>query len=190
MPPLAPPDPPLTDGVVALRGWRDADAGAIAAMMEEAEIARWTRAPSPYRERDAIEWLALHPALLRRGEELPLAVVGADGGELVGSMSVRFRGDGRGEFGYLLAAQARGRGLGTRALRLFAEWAFDEHSLERLEVLVHPDNAASLAMAERAGFQREGVLRSHAVIRGQRVDMVMLALLRSDYRKSRATRGS
>lgn len=159
--------------------------------MEEPEIARWTRAPSPYRERDAIEWLALHPALRRRGEELPLALVDAGSGELVGSMSLRFRGDGRGEFGYLLAAHARGRGLGARALRLFADWAFSEHGLERLEVLVQPENAASLAMAERVGFRREGVLRAHGVIRGRRVDMMMLALLRDDfYEKSRVTRGS
>jgi RimJ/RimL family protein N-acetyltransferase len=187
---LVPPDPPLTDGVVALRAWSDADAGAIAAMMEDPEIARWTQAPSPYRERDAVEWLALHPALLRRGEELPLAVVDAQSGELAGSMSVRFRGEGRGEFGYLMAAGFRGRGLGTRALRLFASWAFQTHALARLEVLVQPENEPSLAMAERAGFVREGVLRSYKPVRGRRVDMVMLALLRSDYEKSRAMRGS
>ena len=190
MPPLAPPDPPLSDGIVALRAWRDTDAGAIAAMMDEPAIARWTRAPSPYRERDAVEWLALHPAMLRRGSELPLAIVDTDSGDLLGSISLRFREDARGEFGYLLAAPARGRGLATRALRLLAAWAFEEHGLARLEVLVQPDNEASLAMAERAGFRREGVLRSHTELRGRRVDMVMLAQLRGDYEKSRATRGS
>jgi RimJ/RimL family protein N-acetyltransferase len=187
---LVPPDPPLTDGVVALRAWSDTDAAAIAAMMEEPEIAQWTQAPSPYREGDAIQWLALHPALRRRGEELPLAVVDVQSGELAGSISVRFRGEGRGEFGYLLAANARGRGLGTRALRMFAEWTFETHAVDRLEVLVQPDNTRSLAMAERAGFVREGVLRAYKPVRGRRVDMVMLALLRSDYEKSRATRGS
>jgi RimJ/RimL family protein N-acetyltransferase len=180
MPALAPPDPPLTDGVVALRGWRDADAAAIAAMMDEPEIARYTRAPSPYRERDAVEWLALQPAMMRRHEELWLLVVDPASDELLGSMSLRFRGEGRGEFGYLLARPARGRGIGTRALRLFARWAFEEHGMERLEVLVQPGNQASIAMAERAGFRREGLLRSHSVIRGERVDMVMLALLRSE----------
>ena len=179
---LAPPDPPLTDGVVALRGWRDADAGAIAAMMDEPEIARFTRAPSPYGERDAIAWLALHPALLRRREELPLAVVDPGGERLLGSVSLRFRGDGRGEFGYVVAAPARGRGIGTRALRLLSRYAFDEHGLERLEVLVQPDNEASLALAERVGFRREGVLRSYTTIRGRRVDMVLLAMMRGELR--------
>ena len=180
---LAPPDPPLTDGVVALRGWRDADAGAIAAMMDEPEIARFTRAPSPYGERDAIAWLALHPALLRRREELPLAVVDPGDERLLGSVSLRFRGDGRGEFGYVVAAPARGRGTGTRALRLLSRYAFEEHRLERLELLVQPDNEASLALAERVGFRREGVLRSYTTIRRRRVDMVLLATTRGELRE-------
>jgi RimJ/RimL family protein N-acetyltransferase len=50
----------------------------------------------------------------------------------------------------------------------------------RLEVLVQPQNEASLALAERVGFRREGLMRSHSVIRGRRVDMVMLALLRGE----------
>ena len=183
MPALAPPDPPLADGVVALRGWRDTDVPAIAAMMDEPEIARYTRAPSPYRERDAIQWRALHPTMMRRHEELPLAVVDAAGGDLLGSISLRLRGDARGELGYLVAAHARRRGVGTRALRLLARWAFEQHGMERLELLVQPSNVASLAMAERVGFRREGLLRSHSVMRGERVDMVMLALLPGELRE-------
>ncbi|MEA2428056.1 MAG: hypothetical protein QOF37_1684 [Thermoleophilaceae bacterium] len=183
MPPLAPPDPPLSDGVVSLRAWRDTDAGAITAMMDEAEIARWTRAPSPYRERDAIEWLATHPAMLRRRTELAVAVVDADSDELLGSMSLRFPADDRGEFGYLVAAGARGRGVGTRALRLFARWAQETLKLPRLEVLAQPENAASLALAERVGFQREGVIRSQTAMRGKRVDMVVLGLLPGELRE-------
>src|SRR3712207_677029 len=138
MPALAPPDPPLTDGAVALRGWRSEDAAALAAMMDEPEIARYTRAPSPYRERDATEWLMLHPAMLRRREELPLAIVDAGSDELLGSVSLRFRGDGRGELGYLVGAGARRRGVASRALRLLARHAFEDHGLERLEAMVQP----------------------------------------------------
>jgi RimJ/RimL family protein N-acetyltransferase len=176
MPALVPPDPPLTDGVVSLRAFRDTDAGAIAVMMDEPEIARWTRAPSPYGEREAIEWLALHPALLERGE-LPLAVVDAESDKLLGSVGLRIRDEGRGEFGYLVAARARRRGVGARALRLLARYAFEEHGLARLEAMVRPGNDASIAVAERVGFRREGLLRSYTVIRGERVDTLMLSLL-------------
>ena len=182
MPPLVPPDPPLTDGVVTLRSWSDLDAGALAALMDEPEIARWTRAPSPYRERDAIEWLATHSTLMRRRSELPLAIADAESGELIGSIGLRFPEEGRGEFGYLVAAPARGRGVTERALRLFARWAFAELAMERLEVLVQPANEASLKVAERVGFQREGVMRSYTAVRGRRVDMVVLGMLPDDLR--------
>jgi RimJ/RimL family protein N-acetyltransferase len=182
VPPLAPPDPPLTDGLVTLRGWRDADVPALTALMDDPEIARWTRAPAPYEERHAIEWMATHSTLMRRRSELPLAITAAEGGELLGSIALRFPEDGRGEFGYLLGAAARGRSVATRALRLYASWAFDALGIERLEVLVQPDNEASLALAERVGFRREGVLRSYTAIRGQRADMVVLGMLRGELR--------
>ncbi len=182
MPALAPPDPPLTDGVVTLRAWRDTDADALVRMMDEPEVARWTRAPSPYRESDAIAWLATHPVLLRRRTELPLAITDAASGELLGSIGLRFPEDGRGEFGYLVAAAARRRGVAARALRLYARYAFDALGVERLEVQIQPANEASLALAESVGFRREGTLRSYTVVRGQRVDLVMLSMLPGELR--------
>lgn len=182
MPPLAPPDPPLTDGFVTLRAWRDTDVPALTAMMDEPEIARWTRAPSPYEERHALEWMATHSTMMRRRAELPLAIADAQSDELIGSMGLRFPDEGRGEFGYVVATGARRRGVATRALRLYSQWAFDELGVERLEVLVQPGNVASLAVAERVGFRREGVLRSHTKAHGRRVDMVVLGLLPGELR--------
>jgi RimJ/RimL family protein N-acetyltransferase len=184
MPALAPPEPPLCDGVVALRGWRDADAPALVEMFSDDEIARWTHAPSPYRHRDATEWLMTQRALMRRGERLALAVVEAhDAGALLGSVELRIRDAGRGELGYAVARWARRQGVGTRALRLYAEWAFAAGGRERLEALVHPDNVASLKLVEGIGFRREGVLRSYAVMRGLRVDLVTLSLLPGELRE-------
>jgi RimJ/RimL family protein N-acetyltransferase len=182
VPSLHPPDPPLGDGVVELRGFRDTDADAITAMMDDADMARWTRTPWPYRRSDAVEWLATHPAMQERGESLQLAIVEADGGALVGSTGLRIREDRRGEIGYLVARWARRRGLAARALRLYARHAFDAIGLARVEVLVRPENAASLAVAERAGFTREGLLRSFFEARGERRDMVMLSLLPAELR--------
>src|SRR5947209_5613156 len=122
---LRAPEPPLSDGAVGLRGWRDDDAAELALMFDEPEIARWIDVPSPYRHRDALEFLTAQPALLAHGESLPLAITSPQG-RLLGSIGLHLRPDARGEFGYALAAWARGRGFGTRALRLFSRWAFDE----------------------------------------------------------------
>src|SRR3954468_20636603 len=96
---LAPPDPPLTDGVVALRPWRNSDASSITRLFQDEEAIRWTRAPSPYREGDACQWLASLPTQMRRGDALPLAVTDAEDGSLLASMDLRMRGEGRAEFG-------------------------------------------------------------------------------------------
>ena len=63
-----------------------------------------------------------------------------------------------------------------------SQLSFQMMDLERVEVLVHPDNEASLAVCERAGFTREGLLRSYAEIRGRRVDLVVHSLLPADLR--------
>jgi RimJ/RimL family protein N-acetyltransferase len=183
MAPLNPPDPPLEDGVVALRGWRTSDAPDITRMFSDREALEWTRAPAPYREGDARQWLASLPAQMRRGDALPLAVTDASDGGLLGSIELRMQAEGRAELGYVIAAWARGRGVGTRALRLLARWAFEVRGLARLEVLVQPGNEASQALAARVGFEREGVLRAHSLVRGERKDMVMMSLLRGELRE-------
>jgi RimJ/RimL family protein N-acetyltransferase len=177
---LSPPNPPLDDGMIALRAWRSSDAAELTRMFQHAEAIRWTRAPSPYRERDASAWLASLPTQMRRGDGLPLAVADSVDGQLLGSIDLRIRGEGRGEFGYVVADWAQRRGVGTRALRLYSRWAFEKLDVKRLELLVQPDNEASLALGRRAGFTREGLLRSHSVIRGERRDMVMMSLLPGD----------
>jgi RimJ/RimL family protein N-acetyltransferase len=177
---LALPNPPLSDEIIALRGWREADAPDVTRMFQDREALRWTRAPSPYRAQDARAWLASLPAQQRRGDALALAVTDAGDGALLGSIDIRMRGDARGEFGYVIADWARRRGVGTRALTMYSRWAFDELGLARLELLVQPGNDASLALARRVGFVREGLLRSHSIVRGQRRDMIMCSLLPGD----------
>src|SRR3954449_6580253 len=177
---LAPPDPPLEDGVVALRAWRNDDASDIARLFEDREALEWTRAPSPYRQGDAYQWLAGVPAQMRRGDGLPLAVTDAVDGALLGSIDLRMRDEGRAEFGYVIGAWARRRGVGTRALSLYSRWCFENLDVARLELLVQPDNVASLALGRRAGFVEEGLLRSHSLVRGERKDMVMMSLLPGD----------
>ena len=177
---LAPPDPPLTDGVVTLRSWRNSDAAAITRMFQDADALRWTRAPSPYREGDAFQWLASLPTQMRRGDALPLAITDTTDGGMLGSIDLRMRGEGRAEFGYVVGAWARRRAVGLRALGLYSRWAFDSLRLARLELLVQPDNEPSLALGLRAGFTEEGLLRSHSLVRGERKDMVIMSLLPGD----------
>jgi RimJ/RimL family protein N-acetyltransferase len=88
----------------------------------------------------------------------------------------------RAAVGYWLAPHARGRGVATHATRLLAGWAFERLGLERLELTCGPDNVASQRVAERCGFTREGMLRSHMRFKGGRRDTVVYSLLRGELR--------
>jgi RimJ/RimL family protein N-acetyltransferase len=179
---IAMPDPPLRDGEVALRRWRSDDAEAIAAACQDPLIPRWTTVPSPYGIDDARGWLASHAELICAAELAPFAVTIADDPAPAGSVALqRFAWQhGRGEVGYWLAAPARGRGVMSRAVRLLAGWGFDTLGLRRIDLLTDVANEPSQRVAERAGFRREGVLRSYLVGAHGPFDAVMFARLRDD----------
>jgi RimJ/RimL family protein N-acetyltransferase len=84
--------------------------------------------------------------------------------------------------GILLLPAFRGRGYGTEAQRLLAEYLFETTLIERLEAGTDVDNVAEQRALEKAGFSREGVMR-HAQFRaGAWHDIVLYSRLRSDPR--------
>ena len=97
-----------------------------------------------------------------------------------GGIGARAYGPSIVEIGYWVKAGARGRGVATRALALLARWAFDELGAARVELRAEPDNVGSQRVAEKAGFTREGVLRSVLDFKGRRRDAVMFSLLPGD----------
>jgi RimJ/RimL family protein N-acetyltransferase len=182
MAPLPLPAPPLDDGVVRLRPPTDADVPAIATACHDPEVGRWTSIPFPYSERDAREFVTRVEPARRAGEELGFVIADAGNGTLLGGCGLHpvDREHGRAEAGYYVAAAARRRGVGTRALRLLSRWALGDLGLERVEVLVHPENEPSQRLAVAAGFTREGVLRSYRERKGVREDYVLFSLVSAD----------
>lgn len=98
----------------------------------------------------------------------------------VGHVFVNLADARRASVGYWLLPEARRKGLASAAVRLVSGWALRDLALARLALLTEPSNRASQRVAERSGFQREGVLRSYAEIDGRRVDYVSFSLLPSD----------
>jgi RimJ/RimL family protein N-acetyltransferase len=177
------PGEPLLDAGTALRPWRDQDLAGIVAACQDPEIARWTRVPSPYGESDARQYLLGRFDAIHSGSTAPFAIVAAeDLRRLFGSislMSIDWR-HRRAEVGYWLAREARGRGHATRAVRLICDWGFRTLGLGRVDLFAAVGNRASQTVAERAGFTREGLLRSYVSAKSGRQDMVAFGLLASD----------
>jgi ribosomal-protein-alanine N-acetyltransferase len=85
------------------------------------------------------------------------------------------------EIGYqIYAPSERGKGLMSAALRIFSAYLFELKPIPRLQVLTLTGNAASQRVAEKCGYQREGVLRRLAFHRGDYRDCIVLSLLREE----------
>jgi len=81
--------------------------------------------------------------------------------------------------GYWVRTSAAGKGVMPEAVRLVAEWAFANTNLERLEIVVALGNTRSQRVAEKAGAQREGILRSRLYFHDRPHDAEMYSLVRS-----------
>jgi RimJ/RimL family protein N-acetyltransferase len=159
MPPVAPPDPPLADGVVRVREIRAGDEAAMTEICNDETAARWIPLPVPYTERDFQIWWQQVRDDSAAGTSLGLLIADADD-RAIGSIGIKeLSTPGYGEIGYLLGAEHRGKGLATRALRLVRHWAAHALGLERIELLIHHENEASQHVARAAGFAETGEYR-------------------------------
>jgi RimJ/RimL family protein N-acetyltransferase len=167
------------EGVV-LRSWRVEDVPAVAAACQDDEIARWLAlVPQPYTEEHARFYV--DECIQADQDRRAFAIADASTGDVVGSIDMHINRLQTGHVGYWVAAQARGRGVASDALRALSRWAFESLGLGRVELVTDPENIASQRVAEKAGFQREAVLRSILLNRdGSRRDGVMFSLLPED----------
>jgi RimJ/RimL family protein N-acetyltransferase len=180
---LTPPSPPLADDVIRLDPLGPRYVADFERLIEDAEVIRNTRVPSSPPPGFAAHWIGLYEQGWEQGTRAGFAAVDADGAFLgmagVVDLDLAAR---QGEIGYVVAREARGRGIATRALRLVTDWALDGLGLERVELHIDPENEASLRVAERCGYRREGVLRSVHFKEDLRGDVAMYSLLAGDPR--------
>lgn len=170
----------LTDGVVSLRLWQRQDVGLLISAGADAEVVRWTNVPEQVGAEEAARMVEEMLAHCEQGWRAALVI---EAEQRVGHVSLRVNARVRtGELGYWLLEHGRHRGLVSRAVRLLRDWSFSTVELERLQAGIEPGNLASMALVERLGFTREGLLRSWDILKGRRVDEVMYSLLPSDPR--------
>jgi RimJ/RimL family protein N-acetyltransferase len=145
-------------------------------------VQRFTRIPAAYGEDDGRAFIAGAPGRRARGESVELAVAPAGGGRLLGAIGLIVdRHDlARAEVGYWVGPWARGEGVAARALTLLSGWALGPLGFARLDLYASVSNAASLRVAGRCGYVREGTLRK-AWFRGPaREDLAVFSLLPED----------
>ncbi|MFP3964604.1 precorrin-2 C(20)-methyltransferase [Actinomadura fulvescens] len=124
----------------------------------------------------------------RYGLAIHLAVLDRESGAFAGTIGL-FRVDWSQltcEVGYGMRPGARGRGHATEALQLISEWALRECGLHRVELRAMTSNHASVRVAEKAGYVREGVARGGERAGGVNHDQIVFSLLATDLDRSDA----
>lgn len=91
------------------------------------------------------------------------------------------------EIGYMLYDRgSRGKGVTTEATRLVVDYLFaNRPDLNRLQLLMDPENTGSERVAQKCGFTREGTLRGMFFNHGRYRDVHVYALLRAEWEAAR-----
>ena len=112
--------------------------------------------------------------LIRRNEDGALAGSASLGHIVFGNLRSAY-------LGYSALVPHQGQGYMTEGLELVLRHAFGALALHRVEVNVQPDNARSIALAERLGFRREGFSPRYLKIGGRWRDHVRFAMLADEF---------
>jgi RimJ/RimL family protein N-acetyltransferase len=166
---------------VRLRPLDRSHLGAVSDLFGDTHVLRFTRIPTPVPAGFVDAWYAMYQEGRREGTREAFAIVSDDGGFLGLALAPEIDAAARTvELGYIVAAEARGRGVAREALAQLTSWAFGELGAVRLVLQISVDNAPSRRVAERCGYVREGVMRSAHVKQDLREDVELWSRLPGD----------
>jgi len=174
--------PVLSRPPVMLRAFRDEDVGLVQSVTGDPLIPLITTVPASEDAGDARAYIHRQHERLAMGAGYSFAIADAVTGEAVGQAGLWLKdlAEGRASTGYWIAAQFRQRGYASAALDAISRWGLSLDGVHRVELYVEPWNEGSWRAAERAGYAREGLLRSWQQVGGERRDMYMYSLLPED----------
>lgn len=161
---------------------------AMAAMLDDPDVQRFTRIPVPPPPGFPELWMREYEEGRRTGTREVFAVVDTrDGGFLGVAVVPSIDAVARtAELGYVIAPSARGRGVATATLLRLTDWAFAELDPKRLELWINADNEASKGVAARCGYTYEGTMRSMHFKQGLWADTEIWSRLPTDPRPAAA----
>lgn len=167
---------------VVLRAFRAEDAALVQSVASDPLIPLITTVPPTGNPADAQAYLQRQHDRLTTGAGYSFAIADAATGQAVGQIGLWLKdlGQGRASTGYWIADRYRRRGYATAALAAISRWGLSLEGVHRIELHVEPWNTGSWRAAERAGFVREGLLRSFQQIGNRRRDMYLYSLLPAD----------
>jgi [ribosomal protein S5]-alanine N-acetyltransferase len=85
------------------------------------------------------------------------------------------------ELSYVVyAVDQRGKGIATEAVNILVRYLFETKRMNRIRLVIHPENRASRRLAEKCGFRHEGTARGAWYNKGKHQDVEIYAMLHED----------
>jgi RimJ/RimL family protein N-acetyltransferase len=181
--------PLLRGGRTVLRPFTEADIAAMGPVLADPEVLRLTGSVHTSREATSrppvltereLEWYRTRKD---QPDRLDLAIVDAATDECVGEAVLNDLSEVDQACGFriLVGPRGRDRGLGSEATRLVVDHAFSTTDLHRIELEVYAFNPRALRVYEKAGFVVEGRRRDALRFDDDRVDAIVMSVLRPEW---------
>lgn len=175
----------LVDEPLRLRPWQPRDAEDLldAARSSVASVGRWLPwCHAGYDLDDARTWISHCQDGWSRGEHFAFPIFDLRTGEMIGGCGLNQLNHQHrsANLGYWVRQSRQGKGIAARAAALVARFGFEQLGLIRIEIVVMPDNRASLRTAEKTGARFEAVARHRLWANGQAHDAAVYGLTPAD----------
>jgi ribosomal-protein-alanine N-acetyltransferase len=174
------PARPVAYGPVVLREFSDLDVAMVMELSTDPYVPLIGSLPANASQQQAQDYIDRQRGRLAEGVGFSFAIAEADTDHAVGGIGLWLThlAQGRATAGYSVTPSARGRGIAAAALTALTSFSWSVPGLHRIELHIEPWNVGSIKTAERAGYQREGLMRDHQEIGGQRRGMLLYAIIR------------
>jgi [ribosomal protein S5]-alanine N-acetyltransferase len=171
---------PVAYGPVVLREFSALDVPMAVELSTDPYVPLIGTLPANASQQEARAWVDRQRGRLAEGAGFSFAIAEAGTDRAVGGIGLWLAAlaQGRATAGYSVVPSARGQGIASAALIALTSFAWRIPELHRIELYIEPWNVGSIRTAERAGYEREGLLRSHQEIGGRRRDMLLYAIIR------------
>ena len=172
--------PILATKRLRLRQFEARDVEGLHACFGDPEAMRYWNFPPCETEAESARWVDILKKNTSPYQFLAWAIADKRSDRCIGMVNYHHREahNRRLEVGYILAPAQQRRGLMTEAMQALLGYCFEELGVHRVQALIHPDNAASIALATRLGFRCEGgPLRDYWRVGDRYMSVMLYALL-------------
>lgn len=187
------PSFPLQTARLLLRPFAANDLEALLAIQSRDDVTRYLywdpRTAAEVRE--VLDRKVRSTAIVAEGDNLSLAAVLRESGELIGDCSLHWSSaeHRQAEVAFIFHPDHHGHGYATEAAGALLTLAFDELRVHRVVGRLEARNSASARVLQRLGMRKEAELIENERVKGEWQSEIVYALLEREWRETTARRG-